>query len=354
MVVFLSPDQILILDHVGAQVWAAADDGCTPDEIAAALAPPALAPSLDLQRQIAALIALHHGRQSHADATAAQSQLRGRDADWAAAWRCRLGETIVDVVVEDPAHVDIAHYWIAPFADASVAPAGNHVAIRSDHGVPVIVVNGRETGRQHLVRHLHLALMSLVWPDHPLCAYLHAGAVSMEGKYICLPGVSGSGKTTLIANLTSRGSGFLSDDCVAVTMSGALVPWPMPLRVKEPSWPVVGASYPALWSIPSVDDVATRVRRMPLSTDAWMRGPQPTSLIVFPRYVSGGAVQTERLTPFDVLRRLVEAEMLLVAPIDVQRATDFLNWVSTTPAYTLSYGDLDDAHRELGRLSAAH
>ena len=65
---------------------------------------------------------------------------------------------------------------------------------------------------------------------------LHAGAVSIGGRGLLLPGASGSGKSTLTAALVLRGCGYLTDEAAAIDPSWLEIePYPKPLSLHAGS-----------------------------------------------------------------------------------------------------------------------
>lgn len=63
---------------------------------------------------------------------------------------------------------------------------------------------------------------------------LHAAGLALEdGRVIAFVAPSGTGKTTLAATL-GQSLGYVSDETVAVTLDGAVVPYPKPLSVVQP------------------------------------------------------------------------------------------------------------------------
>ncbi|MCO6509241.1 MAG: hypothetical protein J5I65_00440 [Aridibacter famidurans] len=64
--------------------------------------------------------------------------------------------------------------------------------------------------------------------------FIHAGAVTIEGRAIILPGRSFAGKTTLVKALVERGAVYYSDDFAVLDPEGRVLPFPKPLSVRRP------------------------------------------------------------------------------------------------------------------------
>lgn len=62
--------------------------------------------------------------------------------------------------------------------------------------------------------------------------FLHAGAVSCEGKAIIIPGKSRMGKTTLVTELIKRGCEYLSDEFAVIDKKGLVHPFAKKLSVR--------------------------------------------------------------------------------------------------------------------------
>jgi hypothetical protein len=67
----------------------------------------------------------------------------------------------------------------------------------------------------------------------------------------------------------------------------------------------------------------------------------PVAALVFPRYKPGVALRQRRITAAEALAGLCHANSLLAR--EPEFLADTLRWLEATPAYRLSYGDLDHA-----------
>lgn len=67
------------------------------------------------------------------------------------------------------------------------------------------------------------------------CPYfaVHAGVVAHDGAAVAFPADSGVGKTTLVAACLRRGMGYVSDEALALTDSGTVVPYRRPLAMSR-------------------------------------------------------------------------------------------------------------------------
>lgn len=68
----------------------------------------------------------------------------------------------------------------------------------------------------------------------PTGAFIHAGAVSVHGRAIVLPGFSFAGKTTLVRALLEEGATYLSDEFAVLDEQGRVHPYAKPLSLRPP------------------------------------------------------------------------------------------------------------------------
>lgn len=63
--------------------------------------------------------------------------------------------------------------------------------------------------------------------------FLHAGAVSVNGQGVLIPGDSKSGKTSLTHAFLKEGADYLTDDCAVLDKYGEIHPYPAALRIRK-------------------------------------------------------------------------------------------------------------------------
>lgn len=342
-------ERLFLLDNLAAQIWRAHEVGLSAADIARALgeANPAQSAAV-IQRDVSALLThwseeglLGQPNSDIADPPAPVAF--NRDVTWAGEWKCGFHNLTVDIAVESPTQVRLLDRLFSHFPSESAETNASIEVRESRDGEAVVFVDGREFARTCTARNVQRALLGLVWPNNPLCALIHGGCVALGDKAACFVGISGSGKTTFIARLVSQGLTYLSDDLIGIDTSGRALPWPMPMSVKLGSWDTLSNSYPSLETAPTFKVKGTQARSVKPATDAWELGPTKTHLLVFPRYSSGGATQLVRLSQFETLRRLIEAGFLIESPVDAERVEIVVQWLERLPAYSLNYGDVDDA-----------
>ena len=351
LVVLADDDRIFILDDQAGQIWRANEAGVSPAEIAKALADAYPIHADKIHQDVEALLSRWSAEGLLEDAERpANRSPPSADPVWAGEWRCRFGNLVVDLAVESPQRARWLGRLFGHFP-ADAGEAGARIEVRDSlDGEAIVYVNGREYARTCCVRNVQRALIELVWPDNPLCALLHAGAVVLEDRAACFPGISGSGKTTLIACLVGQGLTYLADDLTPIGMCGRILPWPMPMSIKLDSWGAISDHYPTLDEAPTFEVKGALARALKPASDAWQSGPTQTHVLIFPKFVRDGPMRVTPLTRFDALRRLIEAGLVLEAPISEERVATLLGWLGALRAYRLDYGDVDEATSHALRL----
>lgn len=110
-------------------------------------------------------------------------------------------------------------------------------------------------------------------------AFLHSGAVAVNGNLIVIPGNSFSGKTTLTAAFVKTGALYFSDELVALDKRGNAYPFAKPLSIREGSPNDLQTPYP-------VESLG--------GTQATK--PMPVSLVILSEYRDGENWEPERLS----------------------------------------------------------
>lgn len=64
------------------------------------------------------------------------------------------------------------------------------------------------------------------------CLFVHAGAISWDGRGIILPARSRAGKTTLVRALVQAGAEYYSDEFAVLDRKGFIHPYPLPLSIR--------------------------------------------------------------------------------------------------------------------------
>lgn len=173
----------------------------------------------------------------------------------------------------------------------------------------------------------------------------HAAAVAYQGRGLLLCGKSGSGKSTLTAWLTAKGFQYLTDEVVAVPVSGeeldgfgrslvlkrgsAFVWEKLPLYQGEKGFLRLGDG--SAWIVPT------------LLNPAALPGRVEPQLILFPTYFEGAGFKAEPLTAaktlFELMQCLVNARNF--SDHGMERTKRLAQRVT---AYRIVYSDVEEAY----------
>jgi hypothetical protein len=271
------------------------------------------------------------------------------DSGWWAQWVCTIRGIPISFAVE----TELPGTFRLLFAhlETPAAVPQTRLEIRTGPiGELLLIEDGRQRARTvdpaEAIGALFVAVLERTRANLKWFALIHGAALGRNAQGIALAGPSGSGKSTLAAGLIDVGYHFLSDDLIALSEpEGAIVPWPLPLSIKQGSVDIVAARHPQLARAPSYSTKGLEARMLLPPPEAWDADPVPLRRLVFPRFVAGQRPQAARLTPFEAIERLLTDRVWLGSPITEQRMSVFLAWLDRTPAYALSYGSLDDGMR---------
>lgn len=209
--------------------------------------------------------------------------------------------------------------------------------------------------------HLVEFLICLEHPDQDALAYCHAGAVSLGGRSLLMPGNSGVGKSTLTGFLAAHGFAYLGDDLIAIGKDDlALLPLPTSLSIKAGSWKVLERFYGSLSDLPTLDRYGRSMRYVePLGNYESVASAAAPSAIVFPTFCAGAPTRLTPLRPVETMSHLLEAHARLSGwePATDDKIEDklskFVRFVEQTPAYELTYSELPDAMKTIKDLLAS-
>lgn len=173
-------------------------------------------------------------------------------------------------------------------------------------------------------------------------AAFHAGACGSESRCVIFPANTQSGKTTLAAVLMKMGLTLYSDDSVLLERDSLSVPvMPFSLMVREGSWDVLYSRFPELRDQPVVSRYGQQIRFLP-PLGAKQDGCCPeVGAIVFPRFDQHARTEFGRLNTLEALLRLQESGFWVAH--DPASITAFLEWLQSTPAFSMCFSDVDEA-----------
>ena len=163
--------------------------------------------------------------------------------------------------------------------------------------------------------------------------------------------------------LNAQGYELLSDDVVPVTLTGKLLGLGTPICLKSGSWSVLADLRPDIAEAPMFKRFNQTVRYVPplrlnqgedrdknidididrdRNIDRDSMPPLPLGLLLFPRYEANSAPHCIALCPEEALRLIIEAEAVL-RNLTQAKLDALATWISSVPAYAITYPDLDSA-----------
>ncbi|QQS54337.1 MAG: PqqD family peptide modification chaperone [Candidatus Competibacteraceae bacterium] len=346
--------KLLVLDPLAGWIWQSYHAGLRVAEIAGLLATRF---GLSLGQARADVVALleawrHASEPETAMPNSEGSQTTVEDVfptdpppPAASTWMLQLADRRMALVVDDPALAEplariIDHLGVEPglFPDHRLRLSGIASGWRlAVDGAPIAAGDAFDEAIARTVSEL------VEWgcDINSRLLVLHAAGLSQSGRGVLLIGQGGSGKTTLAAALNAEGFGLLGDDVIPVNLDGQLVGIGMSLCLKSGSWPVLASCLPNLDHAPLIERFGQQVRFSPPPGPV-MRGPIPMGVFLFPHYRPSGGPTLEPLEPVAVLQRIVEAEPV-ISTLDPDRLNTLTRWVSSVPAFALTYAHLDQA-----------
>ncbi|BDY12403.1 phosphoenolpyruvate carboxykinase (ATP) [Hydrogenimonas cancrithermarum] len=184
------------------------------------------------------------------------------------------------------------------------------------------------------------------YQSKPYLMAMHAGAVKYGRHSLVFPALSGSGKTTLTAALVSEGFDLYSDEIALLGYDGKLKPIPFCMNIKEGSWSVLNERFPKLEKQQAfLRFDGQKVKFLPPENLA--KENDTVSMVIFPKYEKNSECKLERLSSCETLKRIKDAGYQLEKPLSEENFESILSHLLSRPAYSLSYGSLEEA---VGRI----
>jgi hypothetical protein len=357
-------NRLLAYNSSAGEVWHRLEGGATVDELVSGFAERFGIPIEIARRDVSAILREwrglgligSNGRQRPAALAALKVPDWTPDPNWAVQVTFTIRDTVFAFAAEAP-HWSLYAELFLRHLETPTASADVRIDIRSTSaGEAAVLVDGVERVRSQddglVMGTINRTILEHLHPGIEWMALIHGAAVARHGIGIALPAACGSGKTTLTAFLLPRGYDYLADDLIALAApDGRLVPWPMPISIKEGSWNILTATYRDLPGFPQYRTKRGNARFLVPSPRVWDVAAVPFGSFVFPRYRPGAAAALTPITAFDALQRLLGDQIWFGYPITEGNVLRFLAWLDDKPAFDLSYGDVADAARLIDGIS---
>lgn len=178
---------------------------------------------------------------------------------------------------------------------------------------------------------------------------LHAAALEHRGLAWLLIAPAGCGKTTLTSWLLGHGFGFMTDECVAIDRKGRASGLARPLNVKASGLDVV-RSFPWMQAGLLRARASARVTFVPPSPAR--PGCSPLAALIFPRYLEGAALRSERLSVGRCAKSLM-GNLLNARNLPGRGLPRAASLARRVPGYAMQFGELSDASSWLRGLGTS-
>lgn len=251
--------------------------------------------------------------------------------------RLRLLDAVVEIRTDDDAAAHLLSLlWSQMTTDETGEPDRTYVVAR-DAASGWVATAGGDVEAIHetlwgVTDALRFQMLELCEARLERFVTLHAAAVARDDRVVLLAGESGAGKTTLTLALLDAGWTYLSDDLAPVEIATGLVhPFPKPLGVKDRErWHDVAHAFaggPAL-------DPPTGSFLVPPSAWDVGRRPAPPSVLLFPAFTPGGALELEMLSK----ARAAALASPYLRRLDASTVSLLNRLCTSADSYTVRYG----------------
>ena len=183
---------------------------------------------------------------------------------------------------------------------------------------------------------------------------IHAAVVERAGRAVILPAPPGSGKSTLCAGLAFSGWRLLSDELTLIEPdTGAVVPVPRPISLKNASIDVLRVFAPAATVGPAVHEtIKGSVAHVKPPLEGVLRAMETAvpRWVVLPRYAAGAPARLAPLSKGAAFMQLIDNSFNY--NVHGRRGFDTLaSLIDGCECYEFSYSRLGDAAAVFDRLS---
>ena len=179
-----------------------------------------------------------------------------------------------------------------------------HIHVGCTAGSWVVTSGGRVVGRAasrpQAVRMVLSEVNAAPLPNLVSSVVFHAAGVNMGEGVVLLPGVSNSGKSTLVAQLMSRGHGYLTDEAVSVDVESLrALPFHKSICLEGESQILLPQLAPSEGMTPTWDVDPRRI------VEGWLAPADVVTAVVFPTFTRGAVTDLRPLEPVEAVQRLL-------------------------------------------------
>jgi hypothetical protein len=199
----------------------------------------------------------------------------------------------------------------------------------------------------------HMAVSNLIHHKNETdwLGTLHGSTITNGDTALLFIGNSGSGKSTLCSLLVAHGYSLLADDISPLAKSNTHVYYnPAAISIKENAFKVIEPLLPQINTLPEIFFTPSKGVLKYLPCPRPEHSDYPCKAIVLVNYTPESTTQLETISVKEVLETIIPDSWLHPG---IVYADAFLNWLSTTSFYKLTYSDTDSMVKTISDLFKA-
>ncbi|WP_171032474.1 hypothetical protein [Winogradskyella algicola] len=173
----------------------------------------------------------------------------------------------------------------------------------------------------------------------------HGSTISDGKNSILFIGASGKGKSTLCALLSAQGFELVADDVSPMLAKDSRIYHnPSAISIKEGAFDLLRPLVDDFDSLPNTLFNKTKgvIKHLPCKSP--IKDCYPCSAIIMVNYSKGSKTSLESISIKEALETLIPESWLSPKPL---HASQFLDWLSQTPVYKLTYSNTESVTKEI-------
>lgn len=166
---------------------------------------------------------------------------------------------------------------------------------------------------------------------------IHGAAVEWQGKAYLFLASTTSGKSTLTSYLTSKGFGYITDDCILLDRTSfAIYPYPTPIHLRDGGMDILKRCHAQPGSVDILDDQS--IKRYVYTPSNCVDAPTALEKIFFIRRTT----DENRIFSMDTTSRITALMKSPITPYPVTpEYLSFLSKLSRKDCFSLDYCDMN-------------
>lgn len=173
----------------------------------------------------------------------------------------------------------------------------------------------------------------------------HGSTISDGKNSILFIGASGKGKSTLCALLSAQGFELVADDVSPMLAKDSRIYHnPSAISIKEGAFDLLRPLIDDFDSLPNTLFNKTKGVIKHLTCKSPIKDCYPCSAVIMVNYSKGSKTSLESISIKEALETLIPESWLSPKPL---HASQFLDWLSQTPVYKLTYSNTESVTKEI-------